>query len=125
MNNDETSTQAEAAVTRYLEHAQVQMLQAGMAQGGDRESLLDGAKDGLIRAERLRPGSGAWLLACISASSGNGDLCRKWLERALKYGTLPGPAELAQSAYLEGVRGQKWFKILLRDVSRDVPGQNA
>ena len=120
MSDDKISVQAEA-VARQLEHAQVQMLQAGLAQGSDRESLLTGAKDAFIRAERLQPGSGAWWLACLSAHSGNGDLCRKWLERALKCGTLPETAALTQSPYLDRVRGKKWFKKFLKDVPERHP----
>lgn len=115
MDDNETSAQAEPVI-RHLEHAQVQMLQAGMAQGADRESLLAEAKDALIRAEHNRPGSGAWLLACISASGGNGALCRQWLERALHCGTLPESAALTSSPYLAAVRGQKWFKKLLKGI---------
>ena len=100
-------------VARMLQFAEVQMLQAEMAPTSTREALLHEAKDALIRAEHLAPGSGAWKLACINAYTGKTKLCRQWLKRARNAGTLPPSAELKKSPYLEKVRDQKWFKKLL------------
>ena len=74
---------------------------------------MDEARDALIRAERLAPGRGAWDLARINARLGKGDLCRKWMERALGAGVSPSREAIAQDGYFERVRGQKWFKRLL------------
>ena len=123
MSDDGTSKQAEA-VARHLQHAQVQMFQADLAQGPDKADLITAAKDALICAERLQPGSGAWQFACISASTGNGKLCRQWLERARKYGNLPGPDILDSAPQLAKVRGQKWFRRLIKDLAAAPQDEN-
>ncbi|MCP4645310.1 MAG: hypothetical protein GY851_33010 [bacterium] len=103
--------------TRHVQFAQVQMLQADMAQGPTREQILLEAKDALMKAEQAQPGAGAWLLACINARAGKADLCREWLKRAGNAGTLPSVDELRASPYLVSVRDAKWFKQLVKDLS--------
>lgn len=113
--SDISALPVEERVKRHIQFAEVQMLQAEQVPPTTRDSFLDEAKDALIRAEHLIPGSGAYRLACINARVGKTKLCREWLERAKKAGTLPSSKELNAAPYLKDVRGQKWFKRLLNE----------
>ncbi|NIA13837.1 MAG: hypothetical protein GWP08_07125 [Nitrospiraceae bacterium] len=101
----------------HIQHAEVKMMQADFVEGHEREILLTEAKDDLLRAEHAAPGSGSWRLACIGARLGQEALCRKWLERARKAGTLLPRAELAKHHYFADVRDRPWFAALLRDLT--------
>lgn len=100
-----------------LQHAEVLIFQATLADGDRRSIMLAEAKDILIRLERLEKGRGAWRLACISALENNAKLCRRWLERARAEGGISGRSALESEPYLDCVRGQKWFKQFLRDLA--------
>ena len=98
----------------HIQHAEVKMMQAEFLQGPERASLLAEAKDDLLRAERIVPGCGSWPLACIAAQLDQEALCRKWLERARKAGTLPPHDELANHHHLAAMRDRPWFAKFLR-----------
>ena len=115
MSTTDHDGNARQQAENHVQHAEVQMLQAGMAAGPERQALLAEAKDALIRAERLAPGSGAWKLACIHAWAENADLCRQWLERARNAGTLPRADEIAGDPHFAKVRDKKWLKPFLSD----------
>jgi len=89
--------------------AETVMLQAEFATGPDRDARYGEAKDLLIQAESLEPGSGSWLMACLNARMENPVLCQKWLERARSADRLPPRDEVAESPYFASVRGHKWF----------------
>ena len=93
-----------------IQFAEVQMLQAELAAGPDREILLHEAKDALFRAETLAAGSGSYLLACMHGREGNAALCMRWLERARQSGRLPGRADIEASTHLRAVREAAWFR---------------
>ena len=99
-----------------VQHAEVQLLQASMAEGPERAHLLAQAKDILIRAECTEKGRGAWRLACISALEGNHGLCQRWLERAREHKALPKRTAIESEPYLRNVCEQKWFLRFLQDV---------
>lgn len=101
----------------YIQYAEVQLLQADMAGEPERHTLIAQAKDALVKAEQLEPGCAAWRVACLNAREGKGDLCQKWLELARGAGALPDADTLRSHADLARVRGQKWFKRLLRDIT--------
>jgi hypothetical protein len=103
-------------VQRFLDHADVKLLQADFASGEARTALLDEARDLLILGEMRHPGSGAWRLACVSARMGQEKLCLKWLERARKTGTLPAKEIVAGAAELEAVHDKHWFKAFVREL---------
>jgi len=105
---------SKTAADRCVQHAEVKLLEAAMAPGGDlRAHLLDQARDHLMRAESLQPGSGAWRMACLSARQGRKEPCQQWLQRALKHNALPPREEVERCADLVPVRREKWFKALL------------
>ncbi|HOZ48034.1 MAG TPA: hypothetical protein PLO37_24215 [Candidatus Hydrogenedentes bacterium] len=102
-----------APVRQRIEHAEAKMLQADFADREGRAILLAEAKDALLTAEHAAPGAGAWLLACIASAQEQENLCRKWLDRAKKLGTLPPRTKLLEHHYLEAVRERKWFRALV------------
>lgn len=107
----------EEVIEKYLEFAQVQLLQASLAPEPSRRVLmLNEAKDFLLKAEKLRRGSGSYLLAAISAQNGNRDLCRKWLVRAFDSASPPSIEALENDALFAAVRKTKWFKRLLSEL---------
>lgn len=96
-----------------VEHAEVLLFQASLAQGHARVALLMEAKDAFIRAETAEKGCGAWRLACISAIEDKQELCKAWLERAHACETLPERSVVESEPWLTNVRNQKWFKRFL------------
>lgn len=96
-----------------IQRAETTLLQAELAAGADREALLQEAKDILIRAESMSPGSGSWFMACVNARMDNVPLCQKWLERAYAAGALPTRDEMSKSPYMSRVRDERWFQRLL------------
>ncbi|MFO7973923.1 MAG: hypothetical protein R6V12_04735 [Candidatus Hydrogenedentota bacterium] len=103
-------------MNKSLQHAEVQLFQASMAEGPERKALLAEAKDALIRAETIEKGCASWRLACLNALEGRAELCRRWLERAHTHGTLPERGTLESEPSLSSMRNQKWFKRFLNDI---------
>ena len=101
-------------IETYLEHAEVRMLQADLADAETGEQLYTEAADLLIRAEKLMKGSGAWLMACIHARRDNGALCVQWLERARGASLLPDVETIRSHAHFKTARDRKWSKDWLR-----------
>jgi hypothetical protein len=98
-----------AAIEQHLQHAEAQMMQAEFAEGDAKITLFQEAKDHLIRAERVMPGSGAWLMSCIHARLNNGEMCIQWLERAKKASMLPHPKDIQSHAHFRTAINQPWF----------------
>jgi len=107
-------SESKTTAHRCVQHADVKLIEAAMAAEEElRAYLLDEARDHLMRAESLHPGSGAWRMARLSARQGRKPLCQQWLERARKHDALPAREEVEQCADLAFVRREKWFKALL------------
>jgi hypothetical protein len=70
-----------------------------------------------LRAEEMKPGSGSYNLACLSALRGDLESCRKWLEKARELKTLPSLPILQSDSDLDSVRSQPWFQDLLKSLS--------
>ncbi len=87
--------------------------QAKRKAAEDAESLFADAKDKLLRAEAISPGSGAYNLACVSALRGDESECQTWLEKGDQTGTLPPRTHLANDPDLDKVREAGWFKGFL------------
>ena len=66
----------------------------------------------------MRPGSGAYNIACIECLRGSPDEARQWLEKSHQLGTLPDHEHLMEDPDLEGVREKTWFKDLLAKAKR-------
>ncbi|MCX5890658.1 MAG: hypothetical protein NTY36_14605 [Deltaproteobacteria bacterium] len=87
--------------------------QARAKIGEEAARLYDQAKEKLLKAEELKPGSGAYNLACLYSMIGDEASCRQWLEKSLEVGTLPRRQHLLKDPDLENVRKLEWFKELL------------
>ncbi len=108
-------TEAEIAqIEQFLKHAEAQMMQAEFADTEGKEALFVEAKDQLIRAEKIMPGSGAWLMSCIHARTNNGEMCVRWLERARKSSMLPDTETILNHAHFSEVVTEKWFFAWLK-----------
>jgi hypothetical protein len=100
-----------------VQHADVKLLEAALAIEEEvRAFLLDEARDHLMRAESLQPGSGAWRMACLSARQGRAPLCQQWLQRAHKYGALPARDEVESCSDLALVRHEEWFVAIVNNL---------
>ncbi|MFQ5796876.1 MAG: hypothetical protein ACE5JP_17785 [Candidatus Bipolaricaulia bacterium] len=91
------------------------IVQARTKAGEEANLLLAQAKEKSLRAEDIKPGSGAYNLACVSALEGDEAGCREWLEKSQKLGTLPDREHLMSDPDLESVRESEWFKKLVSE----------
>ena len=98
---------------RLVKLAEAMMVELAMSPSSLTPGLMEDAKDALFKAESIVPGIGAFHLACLNAYAGKYDLCRRWLERGLKQGTLPDRAHLASSAYFKKLHGEAWFERII------------
>ena len=105
---------AEKRARTLVLNAEAKFLGAEMLEHAATEALFAEAKDMLMEAERNVPGSGSWLLACISAWQEQGALCQKWLERGLKYKTLPSKDEVFASPYMMKIQHHQWYKTFAK-----------
>jgi tetratricopeptide (TPR) repeat protein len=78
--------------------------------------LLAQARGPLLRAEDIKPGTGAYNLACLAARTGDEEGCRKWLAVCQEHGTMPDCQHLQQDDDLAPMRDKDWFKTLLAQV---------
>ena len=83
---------------------------AGAAEAG---RLLAQAKLKFLQAESLKPGSGAYNVACLCAMLGEEDECREWLLKSNEPGTLVTYEHLAADPDLQSVRDRPWFRVHL------------
>ena len=96
-------------VIQYIQHVEAQLTHFEFVPPGRREEMLIQMKDRLIQAERLKKGSGSWLMACLHGRMKEPELCLKWLQRAQKNDTLPEKHKLHTSAYFKHFHEEKWF----------------
>ena len=82
--------------------------------GHDAEMILGRAREKLMLAEGIRPGTGAYDLACTEALLGDPDSCRRWLTVACDAGTLPSREHLLDDPDLTSVRELAWFADFVR-----------
>ncbi len=108
--SDETLQQAEAL--RQL--AETKLLAAFV--GSESDLMLAEARDALIHAETLRPGYGAWRLACLAAHTRSHELCERWLRRAHQHGMLPEVEKLDTDPYLRFVRDTHWYRDFIESL---------
>jgi hypothetical protein len=100
----------EKQIKQLLQHAEAQLLQAEFAPPVARDAIWHDIKDALIRAEKIAPGSGAWLMACVHGRQNNAEMCRKWLDRAVKYDSLPDKEAVQSNPHLKPFREEDWFR---------------
>ena len=81
--------------------------------GGDAEQFYSQAEDLLKKLEDIRPGEGAYNLACIAALRGQEKKCQGWLKISKKFGKLPDADHILKDKDLNTVREKEWFKKML------------
>jgi hypothetical protein len=81
--------------------------------GDKNASLFTKAQEVLFRAEEIRPGGGAYNLACLYALQNREVECREWLEKSYQHGTLPNREYLEKDTDLDNVREKEWFQKFL------------
>jgi hypothetical protein len=89
------------------------LLQSRRKPENQRRELLEKAKGLCLRAEGIKPGSGAYNLACIASLSGDFQECEKWLNKANEAKTLPKKEDLETDKDLDPVRHEPWFRKFL------------
>ena len=80
-------------------------------RGGDK-ALYKEAEEVLLRGEKIRKGSGAYDLACVSCRLADEEECKKWLKLAEEEGTLETKDHAMKDDDLRAVRDEEWFKEL-------------
>jgi len=81
----------------------------------DAQQLFADAKEKCLAAEKVKPGDGAYNLACIAALQSDEQGCREWLEKSKQFGTLPNRSHMVNDPDLEAYREREWFKKLFPD----------
>jgi hypothetical protein len=84
-----------------------------LKEGEEAERLLAQAREKLLGAEAIRPGSGAYSLACLSALQGDEAGCREWIEKSRELSALPRREWMMEDPDLDSVRQCEWFRRLL------------
>ena len=75
-----------------------------------RQELLKQAQGKVLQAEELKPGEGAYNLACIAALLDEPDECRRYLNLCLEHGTMVSCVHLRNDPAFDSVRDFPWFK---------------
>jgi hypothetical protein len=76
------------------------------------------AREKLLEAERLRPGSGAYNLACVAALLGDATEAARWLELLESMGQRPSVEKMAAEKDFARVRDQPEFASFLESLAR-------
>jgi len=67
----------------------------------------------LSRQEEIKPGAGAYDLACLSTRRGQLADARSWLEKAETHGKLPTAEHVKSDTDLDPLRDEQWFRDLV------------
>jgi tetratricopeptide (TPR) repeat protein len=97
---------------------------AQFSSGNEQVSLVDEAEEKVHKTEELRPGSGAYNLACVAALRGQPDTCRYWLATTYQHKDTPTADHLASDPDLAAVCDQQWFKDLVAERRRIEAGES-
>jgi hypothetical protein len=90
---------------------------AGFATGRRRSALLNEAERRLVSAERRKPGTGAYDLACIYGRRGDAVSAGHWLRIAHREAlNFPGCDFIAEDKDFHAIRRSKAFKSALADI---------
>ena len=103
---------ADALSWAYIMQGTALSDQAKSKTGAEADRLFALAGEKYRRAEEIRPGSGAYNLACLCALGSDEEGCRKWLEKSKQLGTLPNRVHVMNDPDLESVREREWFQGL-------------
>ena len=88
--------------------------QAKTKKGKAKRQLLNEAREKCLKTESIKPGEGAYNLACVHALLGEEKECQKWLKIVEQGGTLTNRLITREKAMadpdLKSVRDKAWFK---------------
>lgn len=90
--------------------------------GEESKAAVKEAREQLERAAALKPGCGAYDLACACAMLGDPEACRRALTEDRDRKILPAPAHIETDPDLEPVRHCDWFQALLADLKTKAAG---
>jgi hypothetical protein len=95
---------------------QILMSRFELAPNDKQQEFYNQSKETLLKAEAVKPGSGAYNLACLHALNNEVDECQKWLLICKSTGTLPDWKKLEEDPDLNVIKDQQWFKDLIKDL---------
>ncbi|MGY6276599.1 TPR end-of-group domain-containing protein [Methylomonas sp. MgM2] len=89
---------------------------ARISPAESRPGLYGFAEDFFEKAGTIQKGSAAYNLACIYALRGDEPACRKALEQAKDFGSLPDIATILEDVDMDNVKQAQWFKDFIEAV---------
>lgn len=101
--------------------ALLQEFQACKKQGLDEPALLTLAEEKLRHAETIKPGAGAYNLACVHALRQQPDQAVSWLRICQQHGALPPEAHICNDPDFDPIRHSPEFRSWWRETFGDVP----
>jgi len=85
-----------------------------LKDGEERERVLDDAMEKCMKAEEMKPGGGAYNIACIYSLKNKKELAFEWLGKGLQVDIfIPSRKDVEKDRDFENVRGDPRFKELL------------
>lgn len=89
---------------------------AKRSEGKEAEDSLLEALEKWLQAEKIRPGSAAYNMACIYGVLGQPEDCLKWLNISQKHGKLPSRSDIEKDFGLASMRAVPAFQAWLKTV---------
>lgn len=75
------------------------------------------AKEKILAANDLKPGIGAYNIACLHSLRGEQEECRKYLNQAKETGNLPEKGYLKIDKDLDNAKDKDWFQEFIKELS--------
>jgi tetratricopeptide (TPR) repeat protein len=94
-------------------------LQARVANGEEQEHLFSEAEQKYLQVENLKIGHSAYGLAGLAVLRGEVDNARQWLERGIKYKTLPLRHQIEDDPDFKGYHACQWFQDILKQAPQN------
>jgi tetratricopeptide (TPR) repeat protein len=93
--------------------------QSSNRAGVEANHLLRRAQENLFKAEMIRPGSGAYNLACVDALQGSAKEAILWLQVAESAGTRLSKAKIAAEKDFDRIRDQPEFERFVESLEKE------
>ena len=90
--------------------------QSKSKKGAARQQLRRAAREKLLAAERIRPGSGAYNLACFEAGESNVAEAIKWLKQDAETDRQSTKKQLTEDTDFDPIRNAPAFAEFLRSL---------